>query len=203
MCEADRYDHVFKVVVAGDLAVGKSSLVARFTRNEFKVEVLGTVNVNLDIGYAEIDGKVIKAQIWDTCGHERFRSVILTYFRGAAGFLLVYDISKRSSYNSIRRWLKDIADHADPATVVMLVGNRSDLQDKRAVPTDEASRLAEQHGCLFAETSAFDATNVDVAFRSLLSGVLSKRVGTGDSRTSSEIAGARAGLVRSDSDSDS
>jgi Ras-related protein Rab-11A/Ras-related protein Rab-11B len=114
------------------------------------------------------EGKTIKAQIWDTAGQERYRAITSAYYRGAVGALLVYDISKHGSFENVERWLKELRDHAEPNIVVMLVGNKSDLKQFRAVETDEAMSFAETHNLAFIETSALDSTGVDTAFQRIL-----------------------------------
>jgi small GTP-binding protein len=118
----------------------------------------------------QVDSKTIKAQIWDTAGQERYRAITSAYYRGAVGALLVYDISKHQTYENVTRWLKELRDHADTNIVIMLVGNKSDLRHLRAVPTEEAKEFASQNGLSFIETSALDASNVELAFQNELTG---------------------------------
>merc|ERR1712065_134801 len=106
-----------------------------------------------------VDGKVIKAQIWDTAGQGRYRAITSAYYRGAVGALVVYDIAKHMTYENVERWLKELKDHADTNIVIMLVGNKCDLRHLRAVPTEEARAFSEKHGLSFIETSALDSTN--------------------------------------------
>ncbi|KAG1143142.1 hypothetical protein G6F37_012514 [Rhizopus arrhizus] len=113
---------------------------------------------------------IVQAQIWDTSGQERFRTITSAYYRGATGILIVYDITSRSSFKNVRRyWLKEIREYADPNVVIMLVGNKVDLSESsREVGTEEGRSLAEEEGLLFIETSALDATNIDTAFTTLI-----------------------------------
>ncbi|KAF7664918.1 hypothetical protein LDENG_00162240 [Lucifuga dentata] len=159
----DEYDYLFKVVLIGDSGVGKSNLLSRFTRNEFNLESKSTIGVDI-----QVDGKTIKAQIWDTAGQERYRAITSAYYRGAVGALLVYDIAKHLTYENVERWLKELRDHADNNIVIMLVGNKSDLRHLRAVPTDEARAFSEKNTLSFIETSALDSTNVEEAFKNIL-----------------------------------
>ena len=115
-----------------------------------------------------VDDKTIKAQIWDTAGQERYRAITSAYYRGAVGALLMYDISKGDSYENVSRWLTELREHADPQIVIMLVGNKSDLKHLRAVPTEEAKAFAAENNLLFIETSALDASNVELAFQNIL-----------------------------------
>uniref|UniRef100_G1TH86 Ras-related protein Rab-25 n=1 Tax=Oryctolagus cuniculus TaxID=9986 RepID=G1TH86_RABIT len=158
------------VVLIGDSGVGKSNLLSRFTRNEFNLESKSTIGVEFATRSIQVDGKTIKAQIWDTAGQERYRAITSAYYRGAVGALLVYDIAKHLTYENVERWLKELRDHADSNIVIMLVGNKSDLRHLRAVPTDEARAFAEKNNLSFIETSALDSTNVEEAFKNILTG---------------------------------
>jgi Ras-related protein Rab-11A len=162
------YDYLFKIVLIGDSGVGKSNILSRFTRKEFNLESKATIGVEFAQKSLEIDGKVIRAQIWDTAGQERYRAITSAYYRGAVGALLVYDISKASSFENVDKWLKELKDHADSQTVVMLTGNKSDLKHLRAIPTDEAATYAQKHNLAFIETSALDGSGVDQAFEIVL-----------------------------------
>mmetsp|Transcript_29332 Transcript_29332/g.87737 ORF Transcript_29332/g.87737 Transcript_29332/m.87737 type:complete len:210 (+) Transcript_29332:44-673(+) len=164
----NEYDFLFKVVLIGDSGVGKSNLLSRFTRNEFSLDSKSTIGVEFATKSIVAEGKTIKAQIWDTAGQERYRAITSAYYRGAVGALLVYDISKHGTFDNVERWLKELRDHAEANIVVMLVGNKSDLKNQRDVETDEAMAFAEQHNLAFIETSALDASGVDVAFQNIL-----------------------------------
>ncbi|CAO1615036.1 unnamed protein product [Jaminaea pallidilutea] len=163
-----QYDFLFKVVLIGDSGTGKSNLLSRFTRNEFSLESKSTIGVEFATRSIAVDSKTVKAQIWDTAGQERYRAITSAYYRGAVGALLVYDISKHSSYVNVSRWLKELRDHADSNIVIMLVGNKSDLRHLRAVPTEEAKSFAAENNLSFIETSALDASNVEQAFQNIL-----------------------------------
>merc|ERR1712216_1058853 len=169
MAKADEeYDYLFKVVLIGDSGVGKSNLLSRFTRNEFMLQSESTIGVEFATRSIQVDGKTIKAQIWDTAGQEGYRAITSAYYRGAVGALLVYDITKHVTYENVERWLKELRDHADSNIVMMLVGNKSDLRHLRAVSTDDASSFAEKEGLSFIETSALESTNVELAFQKIL-----------------------------------
>lgn len=174
----DKIDYVFKVVLIGDSAVGKSQILARFARNEFSLDSKATIGVEFQTRTLVIQHKSVKAQIWDTAGQERYRAVTSAYYRGAVGALLVYDITKRQSFDHIPRWLEELRSHADKNIVIMLVGNKSDLEDQRAVSTDDAKEFAQKEGLFFLETSALESTNVEAAFMTVLTeifGIVSKR----------------------------
>lgn len=165
---AERIDYVFKVVVIGDSAVGKTQILSRFTKNEFCFDSKSTIGVEFQTRTVTIKGKVIKAQIWDTAGQERYRAVTSAYYRGALGAMLLYDITKRPTFDHVVRWVEELRAHADNSIVIMLIGNKVDLADLRAVPAEDAVEFAEDQGLFFSETSAFSGDNVDGAFFRLL-----------------------------------
>lgn len=165
------YEYLYKIVLIGDSGVGKSNLLSRFTRDEFNLESRSTIGVEFATRTLEIDGKRVKAQIWDTAGQERYRAITSAYYRGAVGALIVYDISKTESYESVSRWLKELREHADANIIIELVGNKSDLDHLRAVPTEEAKNFATENNLLFTEASALSADNVDLSFHQLLKNI--------------------------------
>ncbi|PON48742.1 Small GTP-binding domain containing protein [Parasponia andersonii] len=165
----EEYDYLFKVVLIGDSGVGKSNLLSRFTRNEFCLESKSTIGVEFATRTLQVEGRTVKAQIWDTAGQERYRAITSAYYRGALGALLVYDVTKPTTFDNVSRWLKELRDHADANIVIMLIGNKTDLKHLRAVATEDAQSYAEKEGLSFIETSALEATNVEKAFHTILS----------------------------------
>ncbi|KAJ8354597.1 hypothetical protein SKAU_G00221640 [Synaphobranchus kaupii] len=177
MQSEEAYNFVFKVVLIGESGVGKSNLLSRFTKNEFNHDSRTTIGVEFSTRTVQLGSATVKAQIWDTAGLERYRAITSAYYRGAVGALLVYDISKQLTYESVERWLKELYDHADPHIVVMLVGNKSDLSSQRSVPTEQANEFAERKSLLFMETSALQSTNVEAAFHNVLTEI-HKKIGS-------------------------
>ncbi|KAK2612830.1 Rab GTPase ypt31 [Conoideocrella luteorostrata] len=188
------------VVLIGDSGVGKSNLLSRFTRNEFNLDSKSTIGVEFATRSIQVDSKTIKAQIWDTAGQERYRAITSAYYRGAVGALLVYDISKHQTYENVTRWLKELRDHADANIVIMLVGNKSDLRHLRAVPTEEAKAFASENHLSFIETSALDASNVELAFQNILTEIYrivsSKALDSGDGAQATIGAGTNISLSK-------
>ncbi|GMI90293.1 ARABIDOPSIS RAB GTPASE HOMOLOG A2B, RAB GTPase homolog A2B, RAB GTPASE HOMOLOG A2B [Hibiscus trionum] len=162
------YDYLFKIVLIGDSGVGKSNILSRFTRNEFALDSKSTIGVEFATRTLQVEGKTVKAQIWDTAGQERYRAITSAYYRGAVGALLVYDITKRQTFDNVLRWLRELRDHADSNIVIMMAGNKSDLNHLRAVSTEDAQGLAESEGLSFMETSALEAYNIEKAFQTVL-----------------------------------
>ncbi|XP_031287623.1 ras-related protein RABA2a [Pistacia vera] len=165
----EEYDYLFKVVLIGDSGVGKSNLLSRFTRNEFCLESKSTIGVEFATRTLQVEGRTVKAQIWDTAGQERYRAITSAYYRGALGALLVYDVTKPTTFENVSRWLKELRDHADANIVIMMIGNKTDLKHLRAVATEDAQGYAEKEGLSFIETSALEAINVEKAFQTILS----------------------------------
>ncbi|KAH7445695.1 hypothetical protein KP509_01G020800 [Ceratopteris richardii] len=160
--------YLFKVVLIGDSAVGKSNLLSRFARNEFNANSKATIGVEFQTQSLNIDGREVQVQLWDTAGQERFRAVTSAYYRGAVGALVVYDITRRITFDNVARWIDELRMHSDTILVTMLVGNKCDLSNVREVPVDDCKAYAEAEGLLFLETSALDATNVHTAFHSVV-----------------------------------
>ncbi|KAK2413986.1 Ras-related protein RABA5b [Trifolium repens] len=190
-------EYLFKIVLIGDSAVGKSNLLSRFARNEFDSNSKATIGVEFQTQMVEIDGKEIKAQIWDTAGQERFRAVTSAYYRGAFGALVVYDISRRGTFDSIKRWLDELTTQNDSTVARMLVGNKCDLENIREVSIEEGKALAEEEGLFFMETSALDSTNVQTAFEIVIREIynnISRKVLNSDSYKA-ELSVNRVSLV--------
>ncbi|KAE8689997.1 Ras-related protein RABA4d [Hibiscus syriacus] len=163
-----KIDYVFKGVLIGDSAVGKSQLLARFARNEFNVDSKATIGVEFHTKTLVIDNKTVKSQIWDTAGQERYRAVTSAYYRGAVGAMLVYDMTKRQSFDNMARWLEELRGHADTNIIIIRIGNKCDLANLRAVPTEDAKEFAQREILFFMETSALESTNVETAFFTVL-----------------------------------
>jgi small GTP-binding protein len=167
-------DFLVKIVLIGDSGVGKTNLLSRFTRDQFNPDSKSTIGVEFATKTLEIEGKTVKAQIWDTAGQERYRAITSAYYRGAIGALLLYDVTSALTFQSLTRWLQELRENADSNIVVMLVGNKCDLQELRAVATDEGVGFAKTESLLFIETSALDATNVQESFKKLITEVVQK-----------------------------
>ena len=167
MATPQDYDYLFKVLLIGNSSVGKSSLLLRFVDNQWSDLFVPTIGVDFKIRTMEIDNKNVKLQIWDTAGQERFKNITASYYRGAHGIFVVYDISDTESFKNINNWLIEIVKNANKNVYKILVGNKCDLEDKRTVSYQQGKELAETYGMQFIETSAKSNTNVDEAFHLL------------------------------------
>ncbi|XP_058736124.1 ras-related protein RABA6a-like [Vicia villosa] len=161
-------DYLFKAVLTGDSGVGKSNLLSRFAKDEFRLDSKPTIGVEFAYRNIRVRDKFIKAQIWDTAGQERFKAITSSYYRGALGALLVYDITRRSSFENARNWLVELREFGGEDMVVILVGNKSDLVGSREVEEKEGKEFAEKEGLCFMETSALKNLNVEQVFLQMI-----------------------------------
>lgn len=171
---SESYDFLFKFLVIGSAGTGKSCLLHQFIEGKFKAESNHTIGVEFGSKIIQVGGKSVKLQIWDTAGQERFRSVTRSYYRGAAGALLVYDLTSRDSYNALGNWLGDARTLASPNIMILCVGNKKDLEDERQVTFMEASRFSQENELMFMEASALTGENVEEAFLKCAKSILAK-----------------------------
>uniref|UniRef100_A0AAZ1WXW4 ZRAB1B, member RAS oncogene family a n=1 Tax=Oreochromis aureus TaxID=47969 RepID=A0AAZ1WXW4_OREAU len=156
------YDYLFKLLLIGDSGVGKSCLLLRFADDTYTESYISTIGVDFKIRTIELDGKTIKLQIWDTAGQERFRTITSSYYRGAHGIIVVYDVTDQESFNNVKQWLQEIDRYASENVNKLLVGNKCDLTTKKVVDY----------------TTAKNATNVEQAFMTMAAEI-KKRMGPG------------------------
>ncbi|CAD2216335.1 Rab family, other [Angomonas deanei] len=154
----------FKYIIIGDSGVGKSCLLLQFTEKRFEPLHDLTIGVEYGARVISIHDTSVKLQIWDTAGQESFRSITRSYYRGASGALLVYDVTRRETFEHLQSWLEDARANANTAIVVMLIGNKCDLENNREVSREEGEAFARKNGLIFMEASAKTAQNVDEAF---------------------------------------
>jgi len=161
---AKNFDYLFKYIIIGDAAVGKSNLLLRYTHGQFKPEYQLTIGVEFGAKNLTIGSKVYRIQIWDTAGQENFRSITRAYYKNSACALVVYDISNRESFENVSSWIEDCRSQSPQTIYMVLVGNKSDLEDKRTVTFEEGQELAEKNNMIFYETSAKSGKNVETIF---------------------------------------
>ena len=171
-----KYDHLIKLIVIGDPATGKSSLIRRFDNNSFLPNYLSipTIGVDFKIKTVDVEGLRIKMQIWDTAGQERFRTIVSSYYRGAHGIVVVYDVTERQSFSKIQHWLKEIENYGTDEIIKLIVGNKCDLSDKRMVDFASAKEFADELGIPIMEASARSKINVDEIFLTIAGQILEK-----------------------------
>jgi len=186
------YAYLFKYIIIGDTGVGKSCLLLQFTDKRFQPVHDLTIGVEFGARMINIEDKQIKLQIWDTAGQESFRSITRSYYRGAAGALLVYDITRRETFSHLSSWLEDARKHSNKDMTIMLIGNKSDDVQKRQVSFEEGQAFAQEHGLEFLETSAKTADNVQEAFVNT-AGEIYRKIKEGIFDVSNETYGIKVG----------
>jgi len=189
MATSTEYDYLFKLLLIGDSGVGKSCLLLRFADDTYTDSYISTIGVDFKIRTVEIDGKTVKLQIWDTAGQERFRTITSSYYRGAHGIIVVYDITDRTSFSNVKQWLGEIERYACSSVNRLLVGNKADLNEKRAVTHQEAKEFSDSLGISFLEASAKSSQNVEATFVTLTRQIKDRVSKTGQ-------APAQSGLVK-------
>jgi len=176
------YDLLFKLLLIGDSGVGKTCILFRFSDDAFNTTFISTIGIDFKIKTIELRGKKIKLQIWDTAGQERFHTITTSYYRGAMGIMLVYDITNSKSFDNIAKWLRNIQEHANEDVEKMILGNKCDMEDKRVIPKERGEAIARENGIRFLETSAKTNVNIDRAFIELSESILDKTVETQELR---------------------
>merc|ERR1740130_715348 len=171
-------DYLFKLLLIGDSGVGKSCLLLRFADDTYTESYISTIGVDFKIRTIDLDGKSIKLQIWDTAGQERFRTITSSYYRGAHGIIVVYDVTDTDSFDNVKQWLHEIDRCACENVNKLLVGNKSDLTTKKAVDYNTAKEYSEDLGIPFLETSAKNATNVEAASMTMAAEIKNRMVNT-------------------------
>ena len=161
------YEYLFKILLVGNSNVGKSSLFLRFVDEIWKENFVPTIGVDFKIKSIKIDNKIIKLQIWDTAGQERFRSILSSYYKGANGILLLYDITNVNSFKSLSNWLIDIEKNSSKNVKKILIGNKCDLNELRKIPINKGKEFADTYNMKFIETSAKNNVNINECFNIL------------------------------------
>ena len=172
--EEENYEMMFKVVLVGDSFVGKTNIMSKYLKNEFHEDSKATVGVEFGSKQFTIDGHTVKSQIWDTAGQERYKAITSAYYKGAKGAFIVYDITRKNSFESVEKWVSDVTSVADKKITIVLIGNKSDLEDQRQVTKEEAQDKANKLEIAFMETSAFSGDNLDKAFEMMMNKVYKK-----------------------------
>lgn len=171
----DDYDYLFKIVFIGNAGVGKSSIITRFTEGIFYGDsYISTIGVDFRIKSIEYKNKKIKLQIWDTAGQERFRTITTSYYRGANCIVLVCDVSNRQSFGSISQWLNEINKYNDKRPHIILIGNKSDIED-RDISRLDAEEIASKYQISYIETSAKKNLNIDAVFSALINKLINEK----------------------------
>ena len=168
----DNYDLILKLVLIGDSGVGKTNILSRYNNNEFSLATQPTVGVEFGNKIIKKENKSIKLQLWDTAGQERYKAITNAFYKGSKGAFVVYDITRKSSFLNIDKWIGELKTNGSEDILIILVGNKSDLEDKREVSTEDGEKKAKQYGIAFCETSALQGKNIEYAFNILIDEII-------------------------------
>ena len=158
------FNYLFKYIIIGDSAVGKSNILLRYIHDKFNEEFQSTIGVEFGAKNLKIEDKIYRIQIWDTAGQETFRSITRAYYKNSVCACVVYDITNKNSFQNIKSWLEDCRKQSPKTVFLILIGNKVDLEDRREVTYEEGSIFAEKNGMLFFETSAKTGKNIEELF---------------------------------------
>ena len=170
----DDYEHLYKIIILGDSGVGKSNILGRYLKNEFKYNTKSTVGVEFGSKKLKIQGSNVKLQIWDTAGQERYRAITSAYYKGSKGCFIVYDISCLKTFENVEKWYQEIIKTGDKGISIVLVGNKCDLENDREVTMEMGQKKAKDLNIPFFETSALSNTNIGDIFQSISEDIYSK-----------------------------
>ncbi|KAK3588240.1 hypothetical protein CHS0354_029564 [Potamilus streckersoni] len=170
---AKTHDYLFKVLLVGETGVGKTSVLLRFFQDVFTDTFISTIGIDYRIRTIDLNGKIIKLQIWDTAGQEKFRCITPLYYREALGIMLVYDITNEKSFENLKGWIKNVEEHSSWYVKTMILGNKCDMNHRRQVSRVRGEQFAKEHGNRkFMEISAKGNLNVEEAFITLAMDIL-------------------------------
>ncbi|KAM6918869.1 RAB3A, member RAS oncogene family, a [Xenentodon cancila] len=186
------FDYMFKILIIGNSSVGKTSFLFRYADDSFTPAFVSTVGIDFKVKTIYRNDKRIKLQIWDTAGQERYRTITTAYYRGAMGFILMYDITNEESFNAVQDWSTQIKTYSWDNAQVLLVGNKCDMDDERVVAAERGRQLSEQLGFEFFEASAKDNINVKQTFERLVD-VICERMAESLDNNDPTITGAKQG----------
>ena len=192
---ANKYNYLFKYIIIGDPSVGKSNLLMKFAHNKFTDEYQATIGVEFGAKNITFNNQIYRIQIWDTAGQENFRSITRAYYKNSVCAMVVYDITNRDSFEHIQNWIQDVKDQSPKTVLIVLVGNKIDLEENRAVSYDEGSEFATKNGLIFEETSAKTGQGIEEIFMKSAKEI-SKQMEKGVYDLKSETCGIKVGSTR-------
>ncbi len=172
--EDDECEMNFKIVIVGDSFVGKTNIMSKYLKNKFNENSKATVGVEFGSKQFNIEGHLINAQIWDTAGTEKYKAITSAYYRGAKGGFVVYDITRKDSFKSVDKWVNDLIAAGDKKMIILVIGNKCDLEEKREVTKEQGENKARFLEVAFMETSALSGENLDKAFEMMMNEIYKK-----------------------------
>jgi len=165
----EKKEFLYKILLLGDSSVGKTCFLMRYTDNTFQEIHMSTIGLDYKLKNVQLDdGKMVKIQIWDTAGQDRFRSITKNYYKGAHGIILIYDITNQKTFENVKNWINQIKEEVSNKVTIILVGNKIDDEDHRVVSTEQGEKMANDFGLMFFECSAKSGVNIDSTFNELV-----------------------------------
>ena len=174
MADEDEYEMMAKVILIGDSSVGKTNIMSKYLKNQFNENSKATVGVEFGSKLFKLNGHNIKAQIWDTAGQEKYKAITGAYYKGSKGAFVVYDITRKETFESVDKWINDLKSSGDPKLIIIIIGNKCDLEEKREILKEQGEEKAKSFGCAFLETSALSGDNIDKGFEMMISEIFKK-----------------------------
>ena len=174
MNQDSTFDYLIKILTIGESGVGKTCLISRYNRNEFSENHLSTIAIDFKMKTVKIKDNRVKIQIWDTAGQERFSTLTNGFFKGSDGIIVTYSITDQKSFENVNKWMSQIQQRAPSDVKVILVGNKTDMENTRVVSYEEGERLADKYNIRFLETSAKTGKNVNEVFENLAADIIEK-----------------------------
>ena len=193
---ANNYNYLFKYIIVGDSAVGKSNLLMKFAHNKFTEEYQATIGVEFAAKNVEIEKQIYRIQIWDTAGQENFRSITRAYYKHSVCAMVVYDITNQNSFQNVQKWIEDIRNESPKTVLIILVGNKIDLEDRRVISYDEGNEFAIKNGFLFGETSAKTGDGINDIFLKSIKEIIKKIKENNYYDLNSELCGIKKGNTK-------
>ena len=175
--EVNSFELLYKIIIIGDTCVGKSNILSRYLKDEFKEESKATVGVELGTKFLKIKDIGAKLQIWDTAGQERYRSITSSYYKGSHGCFIVYDITNEATFKNVDKWFEQAKKEASKDVSIILVGNKCDLENERKISKEQGKEKAKNFNCPFFETSALSKINIDDIFKEIVNNIFERTGG--------------------------
>ena len=190
MAESDdqnNYELLYKIIIIGDTCVGKSNILSRYLKDEFREDSKSTVGVELGSKFLKVKGVGTKLQIWDTAGQERYRSITSSYFKGSHGCFIVYDITNETSFEDVNKWYEQAQKESSKEISIILVGNKCDLENERKVSKEKGEEKARALNCPFFETSALSKIKVNDIFNEMVNNIFDRTGGAKNEEDDDDI----------------
>ena len=174
MADEEEYEMMAKIILIGDSSVGKTNIMSKYLKNQFNENSKATVGVEFGSKLFNLNGHNVKAQIWDTAGQEKYKAITGAYYKGSKGAFVVYDITRKETFDSVDKWINDLKMLGDPRLIIIIIGNKCDLEEKREILKEQGEEKAKSFGCAFLETSALSGDNIEKGFEMMINEIFKK-----------------------------